>query len=119
LLHALRPQGFDIVIDATGVPSVVERLPDFVRMGGLLIFYGVCPEEAEIHLKPYEIFRRELTIRGSFSQLHTFHRAVALFNQGLINTEGMITHTFPLEAWGEALSLMQQGTEAVKIVMTP
>ena len=118
-LHALRPAGFDIVIDATGVPAVVERLPDFVRMGGKLVFYGVCPEEAAISLRPYDIFRRELTILGSFSQLRTFHRAAALVNQGLITTEGMLTHTFPLEAWPEALRLMQQGGDAVKIVMAP
>ncbi len=118
-LRALRPQGFDIVIDATGVPAVVERLPDFVRIGGKLVFYGVCPEEAEIRIQPYDIFRRELSIFGSFSQLHTFSRAVALFNQGLINTEGMLTHSLPLEGWGEALRLMQAGGEAVKIVITP
>ena len=118
-LQRLRPDGFDIVIDATGVPAVVEGLPQFARMGGKVIIYGVCPEEASVRLNPYDVFRRELTIRGSFSQLHDFHRAIALFNEGIIQTEGMITHTLPLEEWGEALALMQSGDHSVKIVMTP
>lgn len=118
-LQTLRPQGFDVVIDATGVPSVVEQLPKFARMGGRIIYFGVCPEEAQITISPYDVFRRELTIRGSFSQMHTFHRAVAMFNAGLINVEGLITHRFPLEGWSEALHLINEGTENIKIVLTP
>lgn len=119
LLRELAPQGYDIAVDATGVPHVAESLPQFARNGGKVVFYGVCPEDETIRISPYEIFRRELTVMGSFSQAHTFDRAVRLINAGLIQLKDMVTHTFPLEAWGEALQLVNSTDEHIKVVLVP
>ena len=113
------PHGVDIVVDATGVSRVMERLPQFARHGGKVVFYGVAPEEDRIAISPYDIFRRQLTILGSFSQALTFERATRLVNSGDIRVKEMITHTFPLEAWGEALRLATGVGEHIKIVMVP
>lgn len=118
-IHARQPQGFDIVVDATGVSRVAESLPQFTRYGAKVVFYGVCPEDERIQLSPYEVFRRELTILGSFSQAHTFDRASRLINSGVISVQGMVTHTLPLEAWGEALRMSTTGGDHVKIVLEP
>ena len=118
-LHARAPQGYDLVIDATGVPRVQERLPQFAALGGKVVFYGVAPEDARITISPYEIFRRELTLLGSFSQAHTFDRASRLVNAGVVQLADMVTHTFSLEGWADALRLMQDGRESIKIVIAP
>lgn len=119
-IDATYPDSFDIVIDATGVPRIQEMLPHFTRNGGKVVFYGVAPEDARISITPYEVFRRQLTILGSFSQALTFERAVKLLNTGVVRTENLITHLFTLDRWGDALQIAREGrTDAVKIIMTP
>lgn len=119
LLHERYPRGFDIVIDATGVARVAESLPQFARYGGKVVFYGVCAEDERIQLSPYDVFRRELKILGSFSQAHTFERAARLVNTGVVKVKEMVTHIFPLEGWAEALRMTMEGGEQIKIVMVP
>ncbi|MHB9130357.1 MAG: zinc-dependent alcohol dehydrogenase family protein [Armatimonadota bacterium] len=113
------PHGFDIVVDATGVPPIIQSLPQFAKYGSKVVVYGVAPEEATIQISPYEIFRRELTILGSFSQAHTFERATRLVNSHTVKVKEMVTHTLPLEEWGYALQMVKEGRENIKIVMTP
>ncbi len=118
-IHALFPRGFDIVVDATGVSRVAESLPQFAKFGGKIVFYGVCPEDERIQLSPYDVFRRQLTVLGSFSQAHTFARATQLVNAGVVKVKELVSHTFPLEGWGEALRMVTEGVEQVKIVIVP
>jgi len=118
-IKSLYPRGFDIVVDATGVARVVESLPQFTKYGAKVVYYGVCPEEDRIAISPYEVFRRELKILGSFSQAHTFERATRLVNTGVVKVKEMVSHIFPLEGWGEALRMVTEGTEQVKIVIEP
>jgi D-arabinitol dehydrogenase (NADP+) len=118
-LQERAPRGFDIAIDATGVPAVVERLPQYVRNGGKVVIYGVCPEDATIRISPYEVFRRQLTILGSFSQALTFERATRLVNEGVIMLKEMITHTLTLEEWGRALELVRSGATSIKVIIVP
>jgi D-arabinitol dehydrogenase (NADP+) len=113
------PDGFDIVIDATGVPAVIEHLPQYAHNGSKLVVYGVAPEDARIEVSPYDIFRRELKILGSFSQLGTFDRAVKLINNGVLKLNELVTYTFPLEGWADALQRISEGSDGVKMVMTP
>ena len=35
------------------------------RDGGTVLIYGMTKEEEVLHVHPYEVFRRELTIKGS------------------------------------------------------
>jgi len=119
VIHARAGRGFDIVVDATGVSRVMESLPQFARYGGKVVYYGVAPEEDRITISPYEVFRRQLTILGSFSQAHTFARAARLVNGGDVRVKAMITHTFPLDGWPDALRLVSEEREHIKIVIVP
>ncbi|HEY3415257.1 MAG TPA: zinc-dependent alcohol dehydrogenase family protein [Armatimonadota bacterium] len=119
LLHERHPRGFNIVLDATGVSRVIAGLTQFADYGAKVVCYGVAGEEERIEISPYEVFRRELKILGSFSQAHTFDRAVRLVNSGVVQLKEMVTHTFPLEGWGEALATVISGRESIKVVITP
>lgn len=57
----------DFVADATGVPSVAEAMPDYMRDGGAALFFGVCPQPARIQISPFEMFRRQLSLFGTHS----------------------------------------------------
>ncbi|BAS28042.1 zinc-dependent alcohol dehydrogenase family protein [Limnochorda pilosa] len=98
-LQELAPEHgrFDLVADATGVPAVVERLPRYVRDGGKILYFGVCPPDAEIRLKPYDVYRRDLQIIGSFSLRQTLAPALRLLASGAVRVEPLISHTFQLD----------------------
>jgi threonine dehydrogenase-like Zn-dependent dehydrogenase len=100
------PDGFDVVIDATGVPRVVQELPKYVRDGGKLLYFGVCPKEATISLSPYDVYRRELHIFGTFSLLADFVPAIRLVENGRIDVKPIISHRFSLKESREAMNLM-------------
>ncbi len=118
-IHERCPRGYDIAIDATGVSRVAAGLPEYAKYGAKIVYYGVAPEEDRVQVSPYEVFRKELKILGSFSQAHTFARATALVNTGVVRVHEMVTHTFPLEAWADALKMVTGTGDHIKLVMTP
>ena len=66
-LQDLAPQGYDIVIDATGVPSVIENAFQHLKVRGQYLQFGVTPNNAQIRVSPYDIFHKDWTIIGSFA----------------------------------------------------
>jgi D-arabinitol dehydrogenase (NADP+) len=111
--------GYDIVIDATGVATVIQACLSLTRSGGTTLFYGVANEQDRIQVSPYEIFRRELTIKGSFAEIDSFPAALVALRSGRARTDGIITHRFPLEQYGDALDAVRGDSSAHKVVITP
>jgi D-arabinitol dehydrogenase (NADP+) len=117
-LRDLAGDGFDVVIDATGAMPVLEQTIPLTRVGGTVFVYGMTAEAARWAVPPYEIFRRELTIKGSFAQQFAFDRALGALRGGQVDTRGMITHRFKLEQYAEALEAVADSS-CVKAVITP
>ncbi len=111
------PDGYDIVIDATGAHALIEILPSLTRTGGTILIYGVADEADRVAWSPYDIFRRELTIRGSFAQIDCFERALAMLRSGRLKTEGLLTHTFDLGHYGDALEALRKDPTCLKAVI--
>ena len=111
--------GYDVVVDATGAARVAEVLVPLTRNGGTAVFYGVTDEEDLVAVSPYDVFRRELTIRGSFAEISSFPAALAALRAGRARTDGMITHRFPLDRYGEALEALRSDATAHKVVVVP
>lgn len=118
-LRSLSPEGFDVAIDATGAASVVEVLPDLLRADGTVFVYGMCDADDRVRWKPYDIFRRQLRVKGSFAQVDCLDRSLALLRSGRIRTDGLITHRFALEEYAEALAAVRTDPTCLKVVVTP
>lgn len=117
-LDAIAPYGFDVVIEATGVTGIQQHILPHVRSGGTLMIYGMASEAATISLHPYEIFRREINIKGSFAQSYEFARAIDLLRAGKVQTDGIITHRFPLDDYAGALDALR-APDCLKAVVEP
>lgn len=113
------PFGYDIVVDATGVPEVVSKCADFVTPGGKVLLFGVCPEGATVRLSPFQIYRRDITILGSFALNYTMDRALELLSSGSVRVEPLISHRFPLERFPEALELVGSDEPSLKVLVRP
>ena len=108
-LRQAYPHGFHMVIDCTGVPRVVEGLVPWVRSGGTLLLFGVCPNDSQIAINPYEVFKRDLTILGSFALRKTFPEAIALLKSGKIQVDALTARNLELDDLPEAIAAFAAG----------
>jgi D-arabinitol dehydrogenase (NADP+) len=119
-LHALSGgEGYDLVIDATGDATVCAVCLPLTRNGGTAVFYGVTNEDDLVPVSSYDIFRRELTIKGSFAEIDSFPAAIAALCNGRARTDGIITHRFALDDYGKALDALREDASVHKIVIVP
>ena len=112
------PRGFDYVVDATGTSIMCEEALLFVGSGGTLLIYSVCPPNETIVVSPFDIFRRELTIKGTFAQISSFPRALSYLESGKLRVGGIVSHAIPLADFGRTLALARS-RQAIKIAVIP
>ncbi|WP_030608530.1 zinc-dependent alcohol dehydrogenase family protein [Streptomyces sclerotialus] len=105
-----RPQGWEIVIDCTGVVPVIEDALTRVRRGGTFQQFGVAPSDAMAKISPFRIYHDEITVVGSMAVVHSFGRAVELMGKGALDADTMITHSYGLDEFGAALETFRRGT---------
>lgn len=118
-LHELAPSGFDVVVDASGSTQVLSRVLELTRDGGTVLVYGAAPEGETIEIEPNQIFRRQIAIKGTFSQAYTFERALRMMRSGRIRTAGLITHRFGLDEFAQAIDSVAHDRSAIKSVIVP
>jgi D-arabinitol dehydrogenase (NADP+) len=118
-LRTLAPDGFDVVIDATGSVDILAACLPLLAIGGTLFVYGMTEESAQLAVSPYDIFRRELVIKGSFAQGFSFDRAVTLLKNGRLATDGIITHRFGLADYGKAIDAVANDPLCLKAIVVP
>jgi D-arabinitol dehydrogenase (NADP+) len=118
VLRTTSALGFDVVIDCTGVPAVVEHMFSHVRNNGKLLFFGVNPIEARVRVSPFDVYRKDLTIYGSFALRFTFGDAVGLLEGGTVDVRPLLSDRFPIEGFPEALELAGSG-RAFKVQVQP
>lgn len=90
-------QRADLVVEATGVPQVAARLPNYIANGGKGLFFGVCPSDAKVKISPFEIFRRQLTLAGSHSLNHNIPEALKVIKGLGATAERIVSHRVSLE----------------------
>lgn len=113
------PKGFDVVIDATGVPAVLEQCFVFPKATGKIVVYGVTGNDAKISISPYQIFEKELKLIGSFAQSHCYDRALKYLEQGIVKVDDLITQHFTLDEFPKAMDQMLNGRGQLKILVHP
>ena len=115
VLKNLSPDGFDIVTDATGSPSVVESCFQYVRARGKVWLFGVCTPDAKASFSPYEVFRKDLSIFGSYAVNRTFNESIELLRSGTVKVRPLLSHTLPLEDFAEAMRVAEHDPKRMKV----
>lgn len=113
------PKGFDIVIDATGAPAIIEHMFQFPKMTGKVVFYGVAPSDAKISISPYQIFNNELKILGSFAQTHCFDRAVKYLELGIVKVDDLIEKHYALSEFDQMMDDFLHKKGMRKLIVNP
>jgi 2-desacetyl-2-hydroxyethyl bacteriochlorophyllide A dehydrogenase len=113
-LKEIAPGGYDIVVDATGVPAVIEAAFQHLRPRGQFLQFGVTPMDSQIQISPYQLFRNDWTIIGSFALCYTFLPAIAWLEQGVIDVSPLVSHTLPLAEFSSGFHQFMAG-ETLKV----
>lgn len=92
-----RGRKFDLVVDCTGVPAVIEGMFAYAGPNARIMFFGVASPGAEIRLRPFEVYRQDWEILGSMAINYTFQQARDLLAAGRIAVKPLITRIAGLD----------------------
>lgn len=81
----------DVTIECVGLKNTVMDAIKYVGKGGTVMMFGLTNPTCEIPLKPFDVFKREITLKASFINPYTQNRAVSLLESGKINVRDLIT----------------------------
>jgi threonine dehydrogenase-like Zn-dependent dehydrogenase len=110
---------FEVVIDCTGVPKVVEGAVKYVKDAGTMIFFGVCPDNSAVSINPYEVFKRELRLVGTFALKKTFGKALALARSGKLNLIDLVDKKLLLDDAPKVFEEVVAGNSGLKTIFYP
>jgi D-arabinitol dehydrogenase (NADP+) len=114
-LREVTGRGFDLVVDATGVPAVIEAAVDYVRPRGTLWLFGVAPSGAAVRFSPYHLFRNDLRLIGTFALNKTFPQSIALIRSGAVQVEPLVSHLLPLSEFVEGMRVAEHDPGRMKV----
>lgn len=108
--------GANVVIECVGNVPAVKSAFQFAGKGATVLLFSVPRVDATFDLPLFDVYKKELTIKGSFVNPDTHARAVALINSGKVDFGPIITHRFTLDQLPEAIA-MQMSDASIKVVV--
>jgi 2-desacetyl-2-hydroxyethyl bacteriochlorophyllide A dehydrogenase len=109
-------RGVDCAFEAVGAPATIQQAFSLPRSSGTLVQVGVPAAAAQVTFPAYEIFARELTVRGSCIRTTEFRRAVELL--GTLDLTPLITQRFPLREVQAAFKAAHS-REGIRVLVCP
>ncbi len=107
-----------VVIECVGNTPAVQSAFDFAKKGATVVLFSVPKVDATFPLPLFDVYKKELTIKGSFVNPDTHERAVQLLNAGKLSFDPIVTHRFPLDKMAEDIA-EQMGSASIKVVVCP
>ena len=112
--------GVDEVFECSGAPGTFDQAVRMVRKGGKVSLLGV-PKDSVREALPFKyIVHNEIAIFGSRANPNVSRKIIGMIAAGRVNVKDLITHTFPLEDFAEALDTFESRKGgALKVVIEP
>lgn len=112
-------RGFDIVIEAVGLPETWDKALLLARRGGLVNLFAGCPAGTTLQVDARRLHYDEITVISPFH--HTpefFQKALGWIAEGTLDPTPLITSQAPLAEVVSALEAVEAG-RAIKVALTP
>ena len=111
--------GADVVIEATGVPSVWEMAIACARPGATVNLFGGCPRDTSIMVNTEQLHYSELTLKGVFHNTpKSVRAALNLLAARSLPLERLVSAEQPLGNLGQVFEDMKQ-RKVIKVAITP
>ena len=108
-------EGFDVVLEMSGVPSAVEQMLDVINHGGKIAMLGIPPGEMAIDWT--KVIFKGLTIKGIYGRemFETWYKMASLIQSGL-DLSPIITHRLGVADFQQGFEIMGSG-QSGKVVL--
>ena len=107
-LTAPTDEKYDVVVEAAGHVDAVSTALSSVARGGSVTLLGLPPHGTHVALAPDDFVNDDLTLRGSFSYTReAWAEVVGLLNNGALSPSFLVTHTYNLDEYAEALTMLR------------
>jgi 2-desacetyl-2-hydroxyethyl bacteriochlorophyllide A dehydrogenase len=110
--------GADVVIECVGKTVATKQAFEMAAKGATILLFSVPSVDATFDLPLFDVFKKELVIKGSFVNPDTHARAVDLLRSGKIQIVPLITHRFGLDEMDQAIK-MQMSAQSIKVLVKP
>lgn len=97
LSHRMGRRGFDVVIDVTGIPSVIQTQFAYLAPKATHMQFGVAPVDATIAIHPFEIYRNDWRLIGSMAINHTYKAALDWTKAGRFFVDPLVSKVLTLD----------------------
>jgi S-(hydroxymethyl)glutathione dehydrogenase/alcohol dehydrogenase len=119
-LRQLVPDGVDFSFEAVGRAETAEIAFGLLAPGGTCTVLGMVPDETPIRVPASSLYFDERRLQGAFIGSSRFTSDVpdliALYQQGRLLLDPMVTHTFELEQINKGFDVLTSG-EALRVVL--
>ena len=109
--------GFDVCIEAVGLPSTFQNCIDAAAFGARVVLIGVGKKNLDFNFTLIQ--KKELNVFGSRNALKKdFLELIDLVNEGRANLDKVITNTYKLDHIADAFrDFSEHGAEMLKVVI--
>jgi threonine dehydrogenase-like Zn-dependent dehydrogenase len=105
------PGGFDLAIEAAGSTDAVAVALGAVRRGGTVLQLGLPPAGSTLQVPGDLLVNNDLTLAASFGYTSAaWARVVGLLNAGTFRPGRIVTHTYGLDEFEQALAELAEPT---------
>jgi len=112
-------QGAHVAIDAGGTAASIRQAVDVLRKGGRVALTGV-PTGGDVALPMQKIVLEEIELFGVRANRNTMEEVLPLVVAGRVRVKPLVTHTFPLAEYGQALHTFAERIDgALKVLVKP
>jgi L-iditol 2-dehydrogenase len=113
-------RGVDEAVECSGAPGTFRQAVEMVRKGGRVALVGV-PTDKVVEPLPFKhIVHNEIAIFGARANPNVSHKMIPMIASGQLRVADLITHTFPLERFADALDVFARRKDGViKVVIEP
>ena len=93
-----------VVIECVGRTETVAQAIALAGRRSTVMLFGLTRPEDTVAVRPFELFKKEITIKASYINPYTQQRAIDLIDSGRIDVSSMVYQTAPLEKLPEILA---------------
>lgn len=110
--------GCDVYIEATGHVDGVSQGLRMIRRLGTFVEFSVFTKPATID---WTIIgdTKELNVLGSHLGPYCYPQAMEMMLKDQIPAEEIVTHAFPMDAYDQALHMVLEAKESIKVMLEP
>jgi threonine dehydrogenase-like Zn-dependent dehydrogenase len=111
-----RSQDVEALLQSAGIGRIAttiecvgsrQTMLDAIHYAGknsVAMLFGLTSPDTEILIRPFDIFKKEVSIKASFINPYTHSRAVEILKSGRIDINALISHTISLDDLSQVLA---------------